>query len=1103
MDTEERQKNLRKKLDLLGFRQPLPVSGVGLVSALLEDLLKTTDSLKVAKKEINQLLQEKSAWELGAEPYKCDNSKLLKECNKLNSDLIRQHDNFEIKRAEFLRKIRTLELDKRYLEEQCKELGGRVRELEVKFVPKGDVKHHKDGMNLIRKPFVSTVRSGLLPSMPEGEKGPYRVCSVCPNARSCNGNRLEMEKIQNDVQNRDDCIQVLKKQIESRDREIERLGSLLSGGRPVTTLARDCCFRGVGSMAEDVEILQKQKCDLKKELNEALVAQHEAMQRAMRLAERNSILEQDYSELEKTALDLETKANRMACDKDHENSDLKRRISDLMSTIEVLRADAERLEMNEISGSVREKLVQALKKEKTLQMTIEKLQKKVTKLKAKLSEAKSSDDMSARDSSQVRREETESLRKEIATLQDKVRSNSEVKELKLKLSEKELEIRNLHHELNQLRRDKMSNLGEICSARSLGQSSATLRQERERELMRGDLEKAKIERDALRDRLKMATEAQLEEQRRYEGLLQDINGRIGRLEAEKAELLSAQGPTQITVTLLKEELKEVRDRLKDLQNENNALRSTNSHLKILNEQTEKVLVQNHNKLIHSEAQLGETSSKLSTLDATKEQLRQELDCARGQISQLRANEIQLQNEKDSVVIELDQKTEKAFHLEQEIKRLKMDKRDLEVVLDQLKRRLDEMRNDSHEREKQYQDVACETGTLRSQIGTLKRNADTARSENGRLVTELTDCQSELKLTRQKLKETQKEVDGLRLQLQQYVQEVERAENLLAKKELEREEMLDHFKSLSQDTIMLEGNNQALEMMTAETKKALTESEDRVSALLSQLKLRESEIEEFEKQVTVLSSQVAVLEGDLEDCKDDKNKLKSDLDAMRELCSKLDHQKDKFMEEVQELTSIRADLEKELERLRSQLGRSIVNEGATESAKDFEQQTLLIANLNQEVSHLRGKVAQLEMELKEEHRVCVRNENLAMEYKTQLQEAQQKLTDERYERTKMQEDTESVSSGRRKRKCLRFHCTVRGKNFLVRKPSKGVKMRRKRIYAKSSKNPSESSKSIFSDDTLICWDDTFPSTMLPSGIDVFHEISLHDVQEDETEDKALD
>lgn len=191
---------------------------------------------------------------------------------------------------------------------------------------------------------------------------------------------------------------------------------------------------------------------------------------------------------------------------------------------------------------------------------------------------------------------------------------------------------------------------------------------------------------------------------------------------------------------------------------------------------------------------------------------------------------------------------------------------------------------------------------------------------------------------------------------------------------------------------------------------MTESEDRVTALLDQLKLRESEIQDYEKQVTVLSSQVASLESELDDCQEDKRKLQADLEAIRELCSKLDDQKDKLNEEVRELTSIRADLEKDLERLRSEVGRKIVEEEEPARhplERDFEQQKLLIVNLNQEVSHLRGKVAQLEMELKEEHRVSLKNENLAQEYHTQLQEARQTLTNERYERTKLQEDTDSI------------------------------------------------------------------------------------------------
>lgn len=51
---------LRKKLDILGFSQPLPISAYALVSAILDDLVKTTDSLKRSKQEISQLLEVRS-----------------------------------------------------------------------------------------------------------------------------------------------------------------------------------------------------------------------------------------------------------------------------------------------------------------------------------------------------------------------------------------------------------------------------------------------------------------------------------------------------------------------------------------------------------------------------------------------------------------------------------------------------------------------------------------------------------------------------------------------------------------------------------------------------------------------------------------------------------------------------------------------------------------------------------------------------------------------------------------------------------------------------------------------------------------------------------
>jgi hypothetical protein len=46
---------LRKKLEILGYNQSLPLPN--LVSALLDDLIKTTESLKDAKETIEKLLE--------------------------------------------------------------------------------------------------------------------------------------------------------------------------------------------------------------------------------------------------------------------------------------------------------------------------------------------------------------------------------------------------------------------------------------------------------------------------------------------------------------------------------------------------------------------------------------------------------------------------------------------------------------------------------------------------------------------------------------------------------------------------------------------------------------------------------------------------------------------------------------------------------------------------------------------------------------------------------------------------------------------------------------------------------------------------------------
>lgn len=62
---ESRYKDLREQLYTLGFHQQLPIGSIGIVSALLEDLIKVTDSYKKSKQTVNNLLEVTSFWTYG------------------------------------------------------------------------------------------------------------------------------------------------------------------------------------------------------------------------------------------------------------------------------------------------------------------------------------------------------------------------------------------------------------------------------------------------------------------------------------------------------------------------------------------------------------------------------------------------------------------------------------------------------------------------------------------------------------------------------------------------------------------------------------------------------------------------------------------------------------------------------------------------------------------------------------------------------------------------------------------------------------------------------------------------------------------------------
>lgn len=257
MSLDKRHLQLRQQLDALGFNQPLPIGALGLVSALLDDLIQTTESLKEAKDEINQLLEAKAAWDLGVEPYKCDNARLLAEVNSLHLEMIKKQDDYELEAASLRVKLRNIKYNFRELEEENAELKAKIHDLELKCGE--SQKNRKNGINLNRRPFCAAVRSSgyVVPATSLDLRGAPSAKCKC----SCTGIRhndvlIEVEKLQAEVKNQNELVDAMTKQLTARDNEIHRLNTLLNGGRPAAALAQDCCYRNVIKLSEDVEYLQ-------------------------------------------------------------------------------------------------------------------------------------------------------------------------------------------------------------------------------------------------------------------------------------------------------------------------------------------------------------------------------------------------------------------------------------------------------------------------------------------------------------------------------------------------------------------------------------------------------------------------------------------------------------------------------------------------------------------------------------------------------------------------------------------------------------------------------------------------------------------------------
>uniref|UniRef100_A0A3P8T9W7 Centrosomal protein 135 n=1 Tax=Amphiprion percula TaxID=161767 RepID=A0A3P8T9W7_AMPPE len=250
-NAERKFVNLRKRLDQLGYRQPLAIESLPLVEKLFSDLVHTTESLRNVKLSAGKTEKESRNLDALLEPYRAENAQVVRENNELHLELLKlkeekdrvtrelkthirklDHQTSDLKflNNQYVHKVRCLEKDSKAKAERIQQLQEKNLQAVVQ-TPGG--KKHSIPFRRQRMQIDELVPPSSTSSYPVLQPDDPYIADLLQLA---DGRIHELQediiKVKLDLENAQEYIKHLNTQVEERDKEIERLNRVLQGGRP-------------------------------------------------------------------------------------------------------------------------------------------------------------------------------------------------------------------------------------------------------------------------------------------------------------------------------------------------------------------------------------------------------------------------------------------------------------------------------------------------------------------------------------------------------------------------------------------------------------------------------------------------------------------------------------------------------------------------------------------------------------------------------------------------------------------------------------------------------------------------------------------------------
>ncbi|NWI96599.1 CP135 protein, partial [Pitta sordida] len=365
-NAERRFINLRKRLDQLGYRQPLAVESLPLVEKLFSDLVHTTESLRSAKLSAGKTEKDCSNYDTILEPYKTENAKLTRENNELHLEILKlkelsdhhvkdlkaslrraEHETTDLKflNNQYVHKIKMLEKENKAKAEKIQQLQEKNLQAVVQ-TPGGrkrNIPFRRQRMQIDQLVPPSGVSAYPVPQ-PED---PYIADLLQVADNRIHELQSEVRELQEKLEISECGMKNSSKQVELRDKEIERLLLALDGGRSHEVLSLESRTKSneklITHLNFQVEYLQQQNKELENRIQDLLDTKQNVTSEVEHLSNKNEELCQELNEIDHLAQQLERHKEIVLETADKEIGEAKKEIERKHSEIQDLQETITRL----------------------------------------------------------------------------------------------------------------------------------------------------------------------------------------------------------------------------------------------------------------------------------------------------------------------------------------------------------------------------------------------------------------------------------------------------------------------------------------------------------------------------------------------------------------------------------------------------------------------------------------------------------------------------------------------------------------------------------------------------------------------------------------